>query len=117
MSRVPSSMITQADLFVRACAALDAGRLDNLAGLALEGRSRRPTEAEAATWSAVVSVASGHLASAQEAVQQAMELEPTNEAIRHVRISIMRRVATKRVEEQKALARERRSMFGRLRRD
>ena len=110
-------MITQADLFARACAALDTDRLDNLSGLALEGRSRKPTRAEAAAWSAVLSAATGDLADAQQAVQQAMSLDPGNDAIRQVRLSVMRRVATQRVEEQKAMARERRSIFGRMRRD
>lgn len=117
MSLLPSSMITQADLFARACAALDSGRFDNLAGLALEGRSRKPTQAEAAAWAAVLSAASGHLQEAEEAVQQALALDEGNDALRHVRLSVMRMVATERVEQQKAMARERRSIFGRLRRE
>ena len=117
MSFLPSSMITQADLFARACAALDSGRFDNLAALALEGRSRRPTQAEAAAWAAVLSAASDHLDEAQEAVQQAVALDADNDAIRHVRLSVMRLVATARVEQQKDMARERRSIFARMRKD
>ncbi|MGI8792773.1 MAG: hypothetical protein ACR2H3_06315 [Acidimicrobiales bacterium] len=117
MSASPSSMITQADLFARACTALDTNRVENVGGLALEGRSRRPSQAEASGWAAVMSIAAGELDDARRAIEQALRLEPDNDAIRQVRISVLRRVATERVEREKAATRERRSILGRLRRD
>lgn len=113
----PAATITQADLFARACTALGAGQPDSVAGLALEARSRTPSPAEVAAWSALLSAAAGCLADAQEAVMRAVALDGGNEAIRHVRLNVMRAVATRRVEEQKAMARERRSIFARMRRD
>lgn len=107
-------MISQADLFARACASLDTGRTENLGGLALEGRSRKPTQAEASAWAAVMSAAAGALDDAVRAVDQALRLEPDNDAFRQVRISILRRLAAERVAEQHAEMRARRSVFGRF---